>query len=115
AIAGDAPISPKKQLVYLLGFLLGIGLPFALIYVKELLNNKVQEIKDVQQNTDVPILGEIAHDDSGEMLVVITNSRTAISEMFRLIRTNLEFMAAGQENKVILVTSSMSQEGKTFF
>src|SRR5690606_8516144 len=53
--------------------------------------------------------------DEEDALVVKKGSRTAIAELFRLIRTNLQFAAPGKEAKVLMVTSSMSGEGKTFF
>ncbi len=115
AMAGDQPVAPKKSLIYLAALLLGLGVPFACIYVKDLLNDKVQEKKEVEQATATPILGELAHNDTGSTLVVEEDNRSPIVEMFRLVRTNLQFTTAGKENKVILVTSSMSGEGKTFF
>ncbi|MDX5438048.1 MAG: capsular biosynthesis protein, partial [Pontibacter sp.] len=115
AMAGDLPVKPKKQLIYLLAFLVGLGLPFAGIYLKDLLNDKVQEARDVEKATATPVLGEIAHNSSGETLVVTEDSRGPVSELFRLIRANLQFATVGKENRVILITSSMSGEGKTFF
>ncbi|NEM97600.1 GumC family protein [Pontibacter burrus] len=115
AIAGDRPVEPKKQLIYLLAFLMGLGIPFAGIYIKELLNDRVQNQQDVKRATSTPVLGEIAHNDTFEKLVVTENSRSTVAELFRLIRTNLQFATLGKDNKVIMVTSSMSGEGKTFF
>src|SRR5690606_21489361 len=80
-----------------------------------LLNTKIQNKKEVEKLTKTPILGDICHDNTGNTVIADENSRSPISEMFRLIRTNLRISAAGKENKVILVTSSMSGEGKTFF
>ncbi|HEY4650773.1 MAG TPA: polysaccharide biosynthesis tyrosine autokinase [Pontibacter sp.] len=115
AISGDKPVEPKKQLIYLLAVLVGLGIPFAGIYIRELLNDKVQTQQDVKKATSTPVLGEIAHNDTFEKLVVTENSRSTVAELFRLIRTNLQFATLGKENKVLLVTSSMSGEGKTFF
>ncbi|TPE39988.1 GumC family protein [Pontibacter mangrovi] len=115
AMAGDLPVKPKKQLIYLLAILLGMGMPFAFIYIKDLLNDKVETLQEVKKATATPILGEISHSEHPEKLVVRENSRSAVTELFRLARTNLQFSTVGKENKVILVTSSMSGEGKTFF
>jgi tyrosine-protein kinase Etk/Wzc len=115
AIATDNPISPKKPFTYLIALLIGLGIPFAGIYIKDLLNDKIQEKKDVEKATNTPVLGEIAHADGVETIVVTKDNRSPVAEMFRLIRTNLQFATAGKENKVLLVTSSMSGEGKTFF
>ncbi|PVY38682.1 GumC family protein [Pontibacter virosus] len=115
AIATDNPISPDKQTFYLLGLMLGLGIPFAGIFLKGLLDTKVQTQQEVEQLTSTPILGEILHNSSPDTLVVSTNSHSPIVEMFRLIRAKLQFAAVDKENKTILVTSSMSGEGKTFF
>src|SRR5690606_11073408 len=68
-----------------------------------------------QTSTPVPILGELSHHDDEESLVVNENSRSTIAELFRLIRTNLQYIIPGKSQQTILVTSSMSGEGKTFF
>ena len=115
AKAGDLPVKPKRSLIYLLALLMGLGIPFGFIYVKELLNDKVQELSEVEKGTKTPILGEIAHENGAESLVVTQGSKSPVAELFRLIRSNLQFASLGKENKVILVTSSMSGEGKTFF
>ncbi|WPP52910.1 GumC family protein [Catalinimonas niigatensis] len=115
ATAGDYPISPKKSSIYLVSLMLGLFLPFAFVYVKEMLNDRVQTQKDVEKATTTPILGEIYHNTFSDHLIVTENKRTPITELFRLIRANLHFATLGKQNKVILVTSSMSGEGKTFF
>jgi tyrosine-protein kinase Etk/Wzc len=115
AIAGDGPASPNRTIVLALALLLGFGLPLGIIYLKMITNNKVQERKDVTVLTSTPILGEIAHNSGRKVLVVTDKSRTPVAEMFRLLRINLNFSTVGMENQVIMVTSSMSGEGKTFF
>lgn len=110
----DKPVAPKKMLIYLGALLAGLLIPFLIIYLKDLLDNKIRLQKDVTSRVSVPILGEIMHVNADEELVVKENTRTPISEMFRLVRSNLGFAAAGKKNKVIMVTSSMSGEGKTF-
>src|SRR5690606_11466138 len=93
----------------------GVGLPIAGLYAKDLLDDKVGNMRDVEKFTDASILGELIHHDEEHALVVQKGSRSAISELFRLIRTNLQFAAPGKQSKVLMVTSSMSGEGKTFF
>lgn len=95
--------------------LLGLFLPFLGIYIKNLLNNKVELRSEVEKLTETPILGEICHDETGDAILDDHSSYRPIVEMFRLIRTNLYFSAGGKDNKVLLVTSSVSGEGKTFF
>ena len=114
AAALPFPVSPNKQLIYLVALLVGLGVPLAGIYVKDLLNDKVQTRQDVEQLTRTPILGELAHNTAGA-LAVTKNNRSPAAETFRFIRANLSFGAGGRENKVLLVTSGMGGEGKTFF
>jgi len=111
----DKPVSPKPTLVYLLAIVVGFGIPFSGIYVKGVLNDKIEGKRDVRLLTQTPIIGEISHNNSGRSLIVMEDAGSSIAELFRLIRSNLQFATAGKENKVVMVTSSMSGEGKTFF
>ncbi|MEJ7663189.1 MAG: GNVR domain-containing protein [Hymenobacter sp.] len=115
AIVGEKPISPQKSAVAVLALLLGLGAPFAFVYLTGLLDNKVQLMSDVTQVMDVPILGELAHHDSKQSLVITKHERSALAEMFRMVRTNFLFATDGQPNQVVLITSSQEGEGKTFF
>lgn len=109
------PVSPKTTLIYLLAVIVGLGIPFSGIYIKDALNDKVQSKRDIQRLTGTPLLGEISHNTTGQNLVISKEAGTPISELFRLVRSNLQFATAGKENKVVLITSSLSGEGKTFF
>ncbi|MBF9252534.1 polysaccharide biosynthesis tyrosine autokinase [Pontibacter sp. 172403-2] len=115
AVSSEQPVEPKKVLVYLFAVLLGLGCPFAFIFIKDMLNDKVQTLQDVEKATATPVLGEIAHKKTDNALVVTADSRVPVAEQFRLIRANLQFATLGKENKVVLISSSMSGEGKTFF
>jgi tyrosine-protein kinase Etk/Wzc len=115
AIAGDNPVSPQKPAVVVLALMLGLGLPFAFVYITGMMDDKVQSLKEVSWATGTPILGELVHNKTKENVVIGKGNRSAIAEMFRLIRTNFQFATDGRPNKVILVTSSMSGEGKSFF
>ncbi|TKC13058.1 polysaccharide biosynthesis tyrosine autokinase [Pedobacter polaris] len=108
------PISPKKNVIYLFGFLAGIILPSGLIFLREVLNVSIKVKEDVSGLTRVPIVGEISHNLSDDNLIVANQSRSAISEQFRALRTNLSFYLKNVDEKVILLTSSMSGEGKSF-
>ena len=117
AVSMPYPISPNPQNIYLIALLAGLGIPFAGIFLKNMLNDKVQSRLDVEKATATPILGEICHNSRSARNAVVVNkdSRSPIVEMFRLVRANLHFAAIGKENKVMLITSSMGGEGKTFF
>lgn len=113
AISTDYPIRPSKQIVYLAALLVGLLVPFGGVYAKGLLNEKVESRHDVEHHTLTPIIGELSRNNQGP-LVMTRGNRSGLAEMFRLIRTNLHFASTDPDDKVILVTSSMSREGKTF-
>ncbi|MDB5119310.1 MAG: tyrosine protein kinase [Sphingobacteriales bacterium] len=112
--AESTPVTPKTSLIYLVAFVMGCLIPASGIFAKDMLNTKVTELNDVEQ-TGAMILGELSHKENLDTLVVRRSSRTTISELFRYIRTNLNYMTDDNDNKVMLVTSSMKGEGKTFF
>jgi len=107
------PISPNSQLLYFCGFIIGCIIPVGFIYVKELFNTKVTDSKTIEL-TGAKLLGELSHNLDKNTNVFQADHRSTISELFRYIRMNLGFMG-DQFQKVILVTSSMEGEGKTFF
>ena len=112
--AESSPVSPKKSFIYLVAFIIGCLIPASGVFAKDMFNTKVTELNDVEQ-TGAMILGELSHKENGDTLVVRRSSRTTISELFRYIRTNLNYMTSDTDNKVMLITSSMKGEGKTFF
>ena len=116
--ASGGPIAPRKKMFLLTAFLLGLGLPIGLIYLSELFKYKIESHMDVEKLTKVPIIGEIPSctqtlKDSPHSIVVHENQNNIMEETFRAIRTNLLFMLEKDE-KVILVTSSIPKEGKSF-
>ncbi|WP_036678439.1 GumC family protein [Daejeonella oryzae] len=113
--ADSGPVSPKVSFIYLIAFLLGLAIPASGIFVKDLLNTKVQNLEDVEHISGALILGELSHKDNDGSMVINKSSRTTISELFRYIRSNLNYMTDNKANKVMLITSSMKGEGKTFF
>ncbi len=110
------PVSPRKAWIYIFAFIIGALLPAALIFLKRMIFPVFKDQQELQRLTSVPVIGEIAVDKSkdGRDIVVGSNVTTAIAELFRLLRNNIGFTKNGAEKKVILVTSSISGEGKTF-
>ncbi len=108
------PFTPKKSLLYLVALCAGVLLPSGVIYLKNLLNNTVSASDDIGKETKAPILGEIGHNATGKTLVAQQNSRTALAEQFRALRTNLQFLLKGREHQVVMITSGTSGEGKSF-
>lgn len=112
----EAPVSPRKMLVMFMGLFLGAGVPAGIIFLKRSLFPSFSTQEDLEHLTNVPILGEIcsrSKDSKGE-IVVGENVTTPEAELFRLLRNNLSFTRAGEESRVIMVTSAVSGEGKTF-
>ncbi len=111
-----APAKPKTTLIYICSLLGGFLLPFSILYVKDKLNTKVQDISDVELSFGTRILGELSHNEERKTSIVVQKgSRTTISELFRYIRSNLGLMNDTVQNQVLLITSGMKGEGKTFF
>ena len=125
----NTPITPNKKLIYLVALLLGLALPFAWFYLKEVLNTTVRGRKDLE-NLSAPFLGElpsiyqrknifdrvrITDRPEDRKIVVKPHCRDVINEAFRVVRTNLEFMQGKDDGcKVLMVTSFNVGTGKTF-
>jgi len=116
AYASKDPVSPKPKIVYLATILLGLLLPFGFLYVKDLLDTKLHNRRDMERLVTAPILGDIPINDMDENIVVKEGGRSSTAEAFRLLRTNLDFMLTETDNncKTIFVTSTISGEGKSF-
>src|SRR5690606_29659588 len=113
AYSSLVPVSPKKQIILLSALILGILIPFVFLYIKFLLDNKVQSRKDIESFFTAPILGEIP---SSEEPIIKDNDRSSLAEAIRILRTNISFMLSKKkgESAVIFVTSTTSGEGKSF-
>ena len=114
--ASKLPVEPKKPVIFGIAIVLSLLFPFGFIFIRDFLADKVQRKKDVTKVTQIPILGEIIHYKSRKkgLVSISHSSRAPVAEQFRLIRSNLNFATTGKENKVILITSSIPGEGKTF-
>lgn len=110
----NGPVSPGRSRILLLALLAGLGIPLGILFLLDQLDDRIRSRKDLERITDIPFLGVIAYSKGDSPVVVEKDSRTAVAEMFRLLRTNLQFNAAGTPNQVMLITSSMSGEGKSF-
>ncbi len=110
----NSPVEPQRQLAYAFAIILGLGIPLGIAVLADLLNDTVQSPDDIRSATSAPVAGAIGHSRSGKHLVVTRSSRSAVAEMFRLLRANLQFLHPGNESQVWLVTSGASGEGKSF-
>lgn len=112
-LAGDI-VGPNGKIFYLIALILGLGIPVAVIYLRNLLCFKIESRADVEKITDVPVVGDIPMTDTqGHPIVVQENHNGLMEEVFRSVRTNIQYML-GEGQKVILFTSTTSGEGKSF-
>nr|WP_315147206.1 polysaccharide biosynthesis tyrosine autokinase [uncultured Flavobacterium sp.] len=116
AKAEKDPISPKKKIIYLAGMLLGLLVPFGIIYMDDVLDTKIKSKLDLEGKTQIPFIGDVpTSDDIAELIK--SESRTSSAEAIRIVRTNLEFMLNKVPDglaKTVFVTSTFPTEGKTF-
>ncbi|WP_339923354.1 polysaccharide biosynthesis tyrosine autokinase [uncultured Cyclobacterium sp.] len=116
AASSGSPVKPNKMVIMGMALIVGFICPFGFIYIKNTLNSKIVHKSQVQDITEIPILSEISnYPNGGELLAISEKRRTPIAEQFRLLRTNLKFVSEGKDDRVLMVTSSISGEGKTFF
>lgn len=121
------PGTPKKKMILLAAFLFGLFLPFVVIYIVVVADNKIRGKKDIE-NLSLPFLGEIPQyvqesnyllnffrksSDASELLVK-DGKRDVINEAFRVFRTNIEFISRGSDSPVMIMTSYNPGSGKTF-
>lgn len=113
---GGGPVAPKKSIIYFVALLIGLFIPAAIILLKRLIFPIFKDQTELERMTKLPIIGEICKADSNTEndIVVGAGVTTSIAELFRLLRNNIGFTANGSNNHVILLTSSISGEGKTF-
>ena len=108
------PVGSDKRVVILVAILLGLFSPAGIIYLRDLLDNRIREREDITNRTELPIAGIVGHSTHGTKLLSGEGSGTPFAESLRRIRTNLQFTLKDPDKKVIMITSSISGEGKTF-
>jgi tyrosine-protein kinase Etk/Wzc len=114
AESDEKPFAPKKSLIYTLSLFAGLFIPAAGLSIKEMMNIKINTKSDIEKHTNVPLLGEISRNLNKSKNLVYNDSRSVISEEIRALRTNLKYVTEKGKSNVILFTSSMSGEGKSF-
>ncbi len=108
------PVAPRSMVILLASFVLGLIVPVAVIFVKELFNVTITTRQDVEALTKLPILGELNHEKlTGRSIVVKPNSTNVTNELFRAVRNNLQFIAGMGDKKIITITSNVPGEGKS--
>ena len=116
ALTAPSPVSPKKQIIYLGALFIGLIIPFLIIYVQDLFNNKVLSKHDLEKLTrGKPVIGELPSLAKGDNELVQINDLSPLAEAFRILITNINFMLPkNKKGNVIFVTSTVKGEGKTF-
>lgn len=112
--ASYGPIKPVAKNFYLSGFLLGLLVSIAYVLLREQFNRKILFRTEIEEKTKIPVLAEIMYSKTPDTIAISEGKRTIIAEQFRSMRTNLAFMGMNEEHKSLLVTSSISGEGKSF-
>lgn len=108
------PIGARKTVIYLIALIIGIILPGSLLLLIDLFDTRVKELNDIKANSTLPILGVVTHNQLDNQIPVYTNPGSAFAESFRHLRTNLNYLIPEEDQKVIMVTSTISGEGKSF-
>ncbi len=115
AYTEDVPVKPRKMIIMFLVLMLGLLVPVGLIYLLELLNTKLRSKEDIEAIAKAPVLGEVPEKTTKSDIVVEAGDRSGIVEIYRLLATNLRFMLTGKDDKVVIITSSVPNEGKSSF
>jgi capsular exopolysaccharide synthesis family protein len=111
----DKQVAPKAMIVILASLLMGLLIPFALIYLLELFDNKVKSKHDIEKlSNGKTVIGEIPQLEKGADELIKVNDLSPMAEAFRILITNMNFMLPKKKGKVVFVTSTVKGEGKTF-
>jgi len=113
-LIGGGQIFPNKKMNYIIALLLGLAIPFGFLQIKSTFNTKIVAQDQIEQITNIPVLGKILHNRKKIKNIMFEYPNSNIAESFRALRTNLEYYVRGGHKKVILVSSSIEGEGKSF-
>jgi tyrosine-protein kinase Etk/Wzc len=102
------PVSPNKKVVFLIGLILGFGLLY------DYFNDRIVDLSDIEKIVDAPIIGNIIHNKENTTFVVHESPNSIISESFRSLRTNFQYVLGEIKSPIIMITSTMMEEGKSF-
>ena len=108
------PISPQNNRIILIAILVGLGVPFLIIFLLDYMNDEVKDQREFQSVVKAPFLGHVLYSPSENVVAVDHHNNSAQAELFRTIRTNLRFMLPDIKSPIILVTSALNGEGKSY-
>ncbi len=108
------PVSINNKIYILVFLLIGLMMPPLGLYLRKIIRNRFDSRTEVEDALTTPILGEMCADRSGKTFIATAENHSSAAELFRLIRSNLLFMLNNADDKVVLLTSTTSGEGKSF-
>ncbi len=108
------PVSMSNKMILAIALLFGLFIPVIGIYLLRIFRTKLVSREEIENASSIPVLGEVCNTKAPSPLVVTPGSTSSAAELFKLIRTNLQFVLNGKDQKVVLVTSSRPGEGKSF-
>lgn len=114
---GGGLIGPKTSVNYVLALFLGILIPLIIVFTLFFINNSIQNTDDISNLTQIPLIGVVGINKEKSNLAVFDKPKSPLSEAFRAIRSSLQFLYKKQQvdgAKTLMITSSISGEGKTF-
>ncbi len=111
---GGIQIAPKPLRNYLISLFIGLMLPIVLVIGREFFRTKIEDVKFLESKLKMPILSTILFNKTNDSLVVLKQGKSGISEGFRSLRANLKFAVPSDDQITIMITSTISGEGKTF-
>ncbi|MFT4031279.1 MAG: polysaccharide biosynthesis tyrosine autokinase [Siphonobacter sp.] len=116
ARSSSEPVKPVTKMIFALFGLIGLVIPVGAMTAKDAMNNRVIRRTDVEEVTQIPIVGEVVKSRDADRLIMSPQKRSVIAEQIRTIRTNLQFLRSTEHgsSQVLLFTSSISGEGKSF-
>lgn len=114
ALAGKVPVSPNKKMIYIMALFGALGIFVGTIIIKDTLTGKIKFRNEIEKMTSIPILGEIAFEKTKNPLIIEKGTRSLAAEEFRKLRVSLSFLGINADHKKLLLTSSISGEGKSF-
>ncbi|TAH41358.1 MAG: polysaccharide biosynthesis tyrosine autokinase [Bacteroidetes bacterium] len=114
ASLNDKPVIPSTKAVLIISLMLAFFVPLIILLLRGYLKNTISNREDVEKLTKIPIIGVVGHLSDGERLIVARKPKSSIAEAFRSIRANLMFFGLADEHKIVMITSSVGGEGKSF-
>jgi len=114
SVPSDIPIAPKPMQNMAVAIVMGLFLPIGIITVKDFLNNKIHDVRELEKELEMPLMARIGNNKNRTNLVVLKEPRDPVTEAFRSLRSNITYAFSKDKQMTIMLTSSVSGEGKTF-